>query len=96
MHTGSAKHEWRWFLTITDPLHQVRQREMGVSFNKAVNYFRLAASKVDALNTIMGHGRNEKLKGKTKILVQNCASNTFFTNHLIYDSSYILLTTHQV
>jgi len=60
MHTGIAKYEWSWFLRITDPLHQVTQHERGVSFNKAVNYFRLIASKVDALNTIMEHGRNEK------------------------------------
>lgn len=44
----------------------------------------------------MGHGGNEKRQGKTKILAENCAGNTFFTNHLIYDSSYILVTTHQV
>jgi len=68
MHTGSAKHGWIWFLTITDPLHQVRQREKGISFSKAVTYFRLTTSKVDALNTIMGHGKNEKRKGKTKYL----------------------------
>jgi len=57
--------------------------------------FRLTASKVDALNTIMKHGRNEKRQGKTKLLAEHCASNTFFTNHLIYDSSYILVTTHE-
>jgi len=60
MHTGSAKYGRRWFLTITDPLHQARQRERGVSFKKADNYFRLKASKVEKLNTIVGHGRNEK------------------------------------
>jgi hypothetical protein len=42
----------------------------------------------------MAEMKNEK--GKTKILVENCASNTFFTNHLIYNSSYVLVTTHQV
>jgi hypothetical protein len=57
MHTGSAKHG-RWFLTIIR--HLVRKRERGVLFNKAVNYFILTESKVDALNTILGHGRNEK------------------------------------
>ena len=95
MHTGSAKHGRRWFLTITNPLLQVRQREIGVSLNKAVNYSRLTASKVDAINTIMGH-RRKKRKGKTTIPAQNSASSTFFTNHLIYDSSHILVTTHQV
>jgi hypothetical protein len=57
--------------------------------------FRSTANKVDALNTNIGHGRNEKRQGKTKILAENCANNTFFTNHLIYDSSYIIVNTNE-
>ena len=70
--------------------NQAWQREEDVLLNKAADYFKLTASKVDALNTIMGHRRNEKRKGKTKKLTKNCASTTLFTNHLP-DSLYILV-----
>jgi hypothetical protein len=58
MHTGSD-YGWKWFFTITDPLHQVRQRERGVSFHKTVNYFRLTAIMVEALNRDMGEMRDD-------------------------------------